>query len=436
MDISKGSTDFFRLEIFKDFLRKLPQDFGRDEVGLALEFEGRKKKFKMTQYLHSECDLFNKFTAFSIFLNQELDLLSYKRYAIIFYAVFLRRTSDMATHDRHKFTTWLVAGTCLGLILTGAAAQAYDPGIENRLDALEDKLNSMGRMPIGGNPSGGNLSALQVEVSRLQEELRSIRGGIEENRFGIEQIQREMKLAAEDYDYRLKALEDKTGGGGAAFSPDPTAAPVAPTAPVAPQATTPVTPPVAHSPQTTAPVATPATTAVMAPPAPTTSGVLGAYTTGGVPVAPTPPTPPIATPAPAAPLVSGSSFTDPAEHYNYAVSLVKNKQYEHARASFRGFVTAHPDHKLVGNAYYWLGETYYVSSDFVTAADTFRQGFEKDPNGIKAPDNLYKLAKSLLHINKKPEACIVLGQIQKRYKTRNPEVAGLAFETQKANSCQ
>jgi tol-pal system protein YbgF len=320
------------------------------------------------------------------------------------------------------YVSWMrcvwMAGVALAPLMCVAPAYAerFSPGLEGRVTQMEQKLERLNRAPINGG-SSSNTSA-QVEISRMQEELRSIRGGIEENRFAMEQLQREMKIAHEDYDYRMRELEQKAGGGVAAI---PNALGEMPKAPA-------MNAPVAAMP---APVIPP----VSAPTPPIASTVLPSPAIAGLNMSVK------EAPAPLPPIISKTStagnlvFSDPAEHYNYAVSLVKNKQYPEARASFQQFVTNNKQHKLAGNAYYWLGETYYVNSDFVTAADTFRQGFEANPEGVKAPDNLYKLSKSLLHMQKKQEACVVLSQIQKRYKTRNPEVVGLAFETQKANGC-
>jgi tol-pal system protein YbgF len=312
------------------------------------------------------------------------------------------------------------------MLATSAHAERFSSGLEGRVGQLEQRLERLNRTPVGGSLSS-NTSA-QVELSRIQEELRSIRGGIEENRFALDQLQREMKLNNEDFDYRLRELEQKSGGGAAAI---PNALPNAlgetPKSPAMNAPVTPITQPIAPTISTPRP---PIAGSVLPSP------VIGNGLSMSVKEVPLP-IPPV-TPSPVTPTPSTSGnlvFSDAAEHYNYAVSLVKNKQYPEARESFQKFVSNNTQHKLVGNAYYWLGETYYVNSDFVTAADTFRQGFEANPEGVKAPDNLYKLSKSLLHLQKKQEACVVLSQIQKRYKTRNPEVVGLAFETQKANGC-
>ena len=51
---------------------------------------------------------------------------------------------------------------------------------------------------------------------------------------------------------------------------------------------------------------------------------------------------------------------------------------------------------LASNAYYWLGETFYVQKNFQKAAISFAKGYQKFPKGNKAIDQLFKLALTLL----------------------------------------
>ncbi|NET71236.1 MAG: tol-pal system protein YbgF [Sphaerospermopsis sp. SIO1G2] len=279
------------------------------------------------------------------------------------------------------------------------------PNLEGRLVSLERKLDTLSF--TNGNTSASGMSALQVELARLHEELRNIRGSIEENRYAVDQLQRQLKLDNEDTEYRLQSLERSISNAGVvAFAGEGAFAP-------ADGASGTTKEPLSKTPPTHM-------VQLVFPP----QGYGSADTTNK-PIIDT-----------SKPIPDGLNFTEPREHYNYAVSLIRQKNYMRARDSFTRFIRMHEEDRLIGNAYYWLGETYYVNNDFVMAADTFRQGFEVKPNGIKAPDNLYKLAKSLLHLDRKNEACIVLEQIQKRYIDRNPEVVGLAFETQKANQCR
>jgi tol-pal system protein YbgF len=304
-----------------------------------------------------------------------------------------------------------------------AFAQRYVPNIDQRLDTLEASVNNLrsrGGSAAASTPAGA--AQLQSSLAEIQEELRRLRGANEENNHALNMLKREMKLTAEDYEYRLNALEGNATppaataetGVVAPAIPAPATPQAAPATPVAPIKELPFTKPEATPATATDPVGELIEDADNAyiPPTGTTQPSSAADTRKDV-----------------------SNFTNSREHYNYAVSLMKEKRYDRARESLKSFLKQHGDDRLAGNAHYWLGETYYVANDFPSAADEFRRGFEVQPEGLKAPDNLYKLSKSLINMNKTEQACVVLAQIQKRYKSRNPEVAGLAFETEKNAGC-
>ena len=101
--------------------------------------------------------------------------------------------------------------------------------------------------------------------------------------------------------------------------------------------------------------------------------------------------------------------------YNRALKALRESEYETAKKDLDYFIQAHDNHKLIGNAYYWLGETYFVDGDFVMAADKFRQGFEADNKGLKAAANLFKLGVSLSRQQKDAQACVVLKQVEKKF---------------------
>lgn len=112
---------------------------------------------------------------------------------------------------------------------------------------------------------------------------------------------------------------------------------------------------------------------------------------------------------------AGSQFKDPREHYNHAFSLLNKTQYQEAGESFASFIAAYPNDPLIGNAYYWAGETYYVRQNYPQALEFFRKGYEVKPEGPKAGDNLLKLGMTLGHMNRKSEACVVLKQVAGKF---------------------
>lgn len=119
------------------------------------------------------------------------------------------------------------------------------------------------------------------------------------------------------------------------------------------------------------------------------------------------------------PVVTGEggavAGVDPNSIYQKAFSLLRDKNYEEAEKYFRNFLSSFPDHNLVQNAKYWLGETYYVRDDFERAARLFAEGYQRFPEGSKAPDNLLKLGLSLGHMGNKTDACLTLAQIQRKF---------------------
>ncbi|MGO1118405.1 tol-pal system protein YbgF [Rhodovibrionaceae bacterium A322] len=101
--------------------------------------------------------------------------------------------------------------------------------------------------------------------------------------------------------------------------------------------------------------------------------------------------------------------------YQQAFSSLRQANWSKAEGELVGFLNAYPTHSLAGNAQYWLGETYYVRGDFGTAATIFAEGFEKYPDGGKAPDNLLKLGMALGNLDRKQDACDTFLALQQRY---------------------
>ncbi len=134
--------------------------------------------------------------------------------------------------------------------------------------------------------------------------------------------------------------------------------------------------------------------------------------------------------------VAPAKFETARDHYNHAFRLLNQNQYDEASQSFNAFIKQYPKDPLVGNAYYWLGETHYIRSQFGKATDNFRQGFESMPKGPKAVDNLLKLGMSLARDSKKKEACIVLSQVMTRYKDVAAGSAAKASAEHKRIGCE
>ncbi|MBT05412.1 MAG: tol-pal system protein YbgF [Rhodospirillaceae bacterium] len=95
--------------------------------------------------------------------------------------------------------------------------------------------------------------------------------------------------------------------------------------------------------------------------------------------------------------------------------LLKKRDYVSAEKALKSFIEEYPEHSLAGNAYYWLGETFYVRNNYVGAAKAFANGYDKFPEGAKAPDNLLKLGLSLKAMGKNDDACTIFGKLTNNY---------------------
>lgn len=145
-------------------------------------------------------------------------------------------------------------------------------------------------------------------------------------------------------------------------------------------------------------------------------------------------------PAPA-PVKAASSakqqqFATPREQYDHAFRLLNQTQYDEAGKAFEGFIASYPGDPLIGNAYYWAGETYYVRQNFTQAADYFRQGYEALPAGPKAGDNLLKLGMALNNLQKSTEACVVLKQVIAKFGATSGSIKNKAEQERARAGCK
>ncbi len=120
--------------------------------------------------------------------------------------------------------------------------------------------------------------------------------------------------------------------------------------------------------------------------------------------------------------IQNFSFDNPKNLYDESFQAIREQNFPRAEKGFRAFLDRYSDHKLAGNAQYWLGETYYVRGDFVQAIQTFAEGYQKYPNGNKAPDNLLKLGVTLAQKDREKDACISLKQLKAEFPNAAPSI--------------
>lgn len=279
--------------------------------------------------------------------------------------------------------------------------------------------------PVNAQEAPGNVSQMTTEIQRLEEQVRQIRGENERLQHEINQMREAHKRFQQDVEFRLN-------NGGSAM---PTAMPAIPPADI--PAAVPTTIPAAAPAGGYPPPALPAPTTVDAPNLPTGADFpnIPAPEMGSVTIPPAANTGFETYPDPQTLRLPGATPATPRELYNKAFELLNQGDYPGAESAFAQFTSEYKEDPLIGNAWYWLGETHYVRRDYVKAADSFRQGFSMMEDGPKAGDNLLKLAMSLAALEKDNEACVVLKQVDSNYSSNSSALKGKTEQELKRLGC-
>lgn len=236
------------------------------------------------------------------------------------------------------------------------------------------------------------VSSLLTRVSELEDQNRTLKGAHEEAQHTLQEMQRKLETALSDVEMRLNALEGATP---AAKTATTTPAPITPTAAEATLGKEELPLPLGEK------------------AAKDNSGNL--MGTLGSKDAPTGTAP-----------VESAQDSSAESQYEKARALLEGGDYEAAEKAFTAFVRTYPKDSLAGKAQYWLGVTYYVRNDYEKAAAAFAKGYKTYGKSDKAPDMLFKLAKSLEAMNRNADACKALVEMRSSYPdAQKTEVAKL-----------
>ena len=226
-------------------------------------------------------------------------------------------------------------------------------------------------------------AALVNQLQQVQSQLRDMQGQIEELQHQLQQLQDKSKDQYIDLDSRLGRLEAANKGAAPASG---SSAPGAP--PAAAAAATTVAPAAAGT-ASTAP-------ATKAPPA-----------KGGKPL-------------------SAADNAAAQAAYDAAFKTLRGGDYVGASREFRKFIEQYPDHPLTPNAFYWLGESYYVTTNYKVALEAFQHLLSQFPQSEKAPDALLKVGYCQLELKQAPAAKATLESVVSKYPSS--KAASLAKE--------
>jgi tol-pal system protein YbgF len=270
----------------------------------------------------------------------------------------------------------LVALAAVLFAIAALPAHAQRLSLAERVDKLEQQAH--------GNPQGS--IELVNQINALQAQVQQLQGQVEELHHQLDELKSRSKDQYIDLDSRIGKLEGRAPG----------------------------TPPAAaangNNPQMQdIELGTPGAASPTAP----VPGNIAPPPVGGPGAANVPP--PSAPPA---------VQEDPKAAYDAAFNALKDGRYAESARRFQTFIQQHPNDELTPNAYYWLGESYYVTQNYPISQDTFHKLLAQYPNSQKAPDALLKIGYCQYEQKQWAQAEATLNQVVQQYP--NTMVANLA----------
>lgn len=230
-----------------------------------------------------------------------------------------------------------------------------------------------------------NLARLVAEMQQMREEIRLLRGMVEDQQQEIERLSERQRDQYLDLDRRIS----EGGMGRVDTEPQPGDEPVMPDE----------TPPVTELPRTeTDPPPTGGDVPEVREPIDAQAEIT-----------------PLPAPVGEGPRDLGTPGEDEQTAYDEAFRALRELRYADAAEGFDEFLRRYPDSSYAPNAQYWLGEAYYVNRDFETALSTFQTLLSRYPGSSKEGDALLKIGFSHYELRQWPEARAALEQVRSEH---------------------
>lgn len=101
--------------------------------------------------------------------------------------------------------------------------------------------------------------------------------------------------------------------------------------------------------------------------------------------------------------------------YDQAFQSLKDLKYADAAEQFLNFIEQYPNSDYTDNAQYWLGESYYVTRNYDIALEAFQDLLSNHPNSPKIADALLKIGYTHYELKQWDQARAALTQVQEQY---------------------
>ncbi len=101
--------------------------------------------------------------------------------------------------------------------------------------------------------------------------------------------------------------------------------------------------------------------------------------------------------------------------YDIAFQALKELRYADSAEEFRSFLQRYPQSDYADNAQYWLGESYYVTRNYELALEAFNGLMSHYPQSVKQSDSLLKVGYTHYELKQWDLARAALTQVQEQY---------------------
>lgn len=247
-----------------------------------------------------------------------------------------------------------IRSICAAAFVAAAAVFVASPVHAQRM-SLAERVDKLEQQQTQGQ-SAQSATELVNQINALQSQVQALQGQNEELKHQLDQLKQQNKDQYVDLDSRLGRLEGHA----------PTGAPSSN--------------------------------------APVNNGQMQDVPLGGQVSAPNnAPPPPSANPA------------DEKAAYDQAFGALKDGRYAESARAFQAFIGQYPSSELTPNAYYWLGESYYVTQNYPVSLDTFNKLLAQYPNSAKASAALLKIGYCQYELKQWEPAETTLNQVVQKY---------------------
>ena len=271
--------------------------------------------------------------------------------------------------------------------------------------------------PIGSGPSGAPMSEgdPSLRLGRLEEQLRTLNGQIEQLQFQNKTLQDQLQKVQEDNEFRFQQLES---GGKKPAQPRAQQRSEAPSTEI-----------LKSSPQLGTPPR-----ALGQVPSSEDGNPVDLAPAGSV-SQPLEPLPGAQAERPGFTPSSKAGAGSAEDEFDLAYGYILRGDYDMAENSFRDFLTDHPKHASASKAEYWLGESQYQRKQYKLAAESFLKVYNQYPSSEKAPESLLRLGMSLKALGQKDAACATFAEVGNKYPKSNSAVKKRVQTEQKSAGC-